>query len=314
MTYFRRITYIFLISLFAMSISACGGGSSSGDDTGGDTGGDNGGDTGGDNGGDNGGDTGGGDTGGDNGGDTGGDNGGDTGGDTGGGSGSGQLADCFNEVLLTTGTSIMQSYNSTTSNGSASFTDNRTVTGQKQFNGETAIETDGTTETTVSNGTTSSARTQTYSQLNTGSSTFNTLGTVTMAAAEGFNVNSTSTFEPKRVDRYNLNAGDSYTQNYTITTESSVGSNTFTSTNQVKSTVTYLGNESVTVPAGTFDSCKVQDVEENTSGGSTTTFTTTNWYDVGSGLLLKVVAEDDESNDTTTTELVSGSVNGAAID
>ena len=70
-----------------------------------------------------------------------------------------------------------------------------------------------------------------------------------------------------------------------------------------RSTVTFVGFETITVPAGTFtDACKF---EQRVVTGSTRV--TTHWLAKGSGVVLRI-----ESGDTTQ-RLVSGTLNGVAI-
>ena len=70
---------------------------------------------------------------------------------------------------------------------------------------------------------------------------------------------------------------------------------------------TYVGQESVTVPAGTFNACKFTEDATATFDGQTSTSTATTWMAVGSGQFLKSVSEGD------TNELVSASINGEPV-
>src|SRR3546814_17718742 len=54
---------------------------------------------------------------------------------------------------------------------------------------------------------------------------------------------------------------------------------------------TYVARESVTVPAGTFETCHFQ--EDVTVSGATAT--TDMWVTVGSGIQIKVISDGDES-------------------
>jgi hypothetical protein len=110
---------------------------------------------------------------------------------------------------------------------------------------------------------------------------------------------------PSRDKRYTLNAGQSYTQTYSSTTTT-----TFTglpapimNTSSITETVTYLGRETVTVAAGTFDACKFD------QGGAIT------WISAGSssskGVGVKTFSSSGGSS--VTLELTSGTINGSAI-
>lgn len=113
----------------------------------------------------------------------------------------------------------------------------------------------------------------------------------------------TFTVRPSRLYRFDLAAGESYVQEYEETIETSFPGFNDTEQATVRVITTFKGIESVTVPAGTFQACKFV---ENLSDGPFAT-TTMEWFGVGNGMLLKSV-DDDE-----TSELVSATINGAAI-
>ena len=110
--------------------------------------------------------------------------------------------------------------------------------------------------------------------------------------------------------RFTLSAGGSYQSSVTSTTTITVTglpapipSQTTTTT----STVTYVGQEAVTVPAGTFTACKFQEVFA--SAPNAPTF---QWISLG-GVPVKYT-ELDEQQGTTTFELLGTSrVNGAPV-
>jgi hypothetical protein len=106
---------------------------------------------------------------------------------------------------------------------------------------------------------------------------------------------------PFRSKHYTLNPGESYTQTYnSITTSTLAGMPPTSTTSTVTHTERYLGQESVTVPAGTFNACKFE------IGGLTS------WEIVGKGITAKSVTVDTTGG-TTTLSLTSGSINGSAI-
>ncbi|WP_370307417.1 hypothetical protein [Sinimarinibacterium flocculans] len=113
-----------------------------------------------------------------------------------------------------------------------------------------------------------------------------------------------TTFEPPFENRYGLNPGQSYSQTNTITTTSTVNGQPFTSTFSETSQITYSGQESVTVPLGTFNACRFQEnySSEGTSGSIT------NWLAVGSGIPLRSVYDDGEEVVTT-----AASINGTPV-
>ena len=116
---------------------------------------------------------------------------------------------------------------------------------------------------------------------------------------------------PSRDKRYSLAAGASATQTYTITsTATFTGLPPINSSQSQTETVRYLGRDSVTVPAGTFDTCKF----EQTIGTGASAVTSTQWTAAGSaaGVTVKSVSPGDAGS-TTTLELKAGTINGSAI-
>lgn len=283
----------------AILVAACNGNNSDDDDSGagGTTGGETtgGGTTGGET-------TGGGTTGG---GTTGGETtgGGTTGGGTtGGGTGVGSARDCFNPQQATIGTRINQVIRSTDSASGITLTttSDTLVNRATSYNGHDAIESVSDVDADASNPLYSStSTTKSYYAVNAGAFTSQAFGTVTEVHTPISGTLST-TINPPREDRYDLDPGESYTQTYTVSTSGAPVAIPDT-TSTVKRT--YVGRESVTVPAGTFEACRF---EEDVTVGSTTT-TTTMWFDVGSGIELKVDAGD-------ISETVSASINGSPID
>ena len=90
--------------------------------------------------------------------------------------------------------------------------------------------------------------------------------------------------------RYNLLPGQSYTSNFSFDCTDPKQNETF------KQTATFAGFEKITVPAGTFDACKLDLVE--IEGGQTDKFTV--WFRQGDGVELRT-----DLNGTKDKELVS---------
>ena len=138
-------------------------------------------------------------------------------------------------------------------------------------------------------------------------------GALSAGVYMGQNVSTKIVNSPAEVDkRFTLNAGGSFvsTVTYTVTTtiqNSPVPIPPQSST--TTSTVTYLGQETVTVPAGTFTACKFQEVF--TTAPNSPTF---QWISVGSGVPVKYSELDAETLTITSYELLNTSrVNGAVI-
>jgi hypothetical protein len=108
---------------------------------------------------------------------------------------------------------------------------------------------------------------------------------------------------PQRDARYTLDVGQSLTHTYSVTTTINTAGQPQQTVNATNTyTVRYLGRETVTVPAGTFEACKF----ELDNG------ILTSWEAVGKGITVKSLAVDTGGG-TTTLTLTSGTRNGEAI-
>ena len=175
------------------------------------------------------------------------------------------------------------------------------MNGRSTFNGNSASESTSTVQARSTSGNANSdSTTRSYIDLVSGASQFKLFGTSTQATASGFSISTTVTFEPFRLQRFDLSAGESYTQTYTIKTQSNFGS---APDQTVTSRVTFVGVERISVPAGSFEACRF--LTEDTIGSNTASSTT--WIATGSGTSIKTVSGNTES------VLVSGSTNGMAL-
>jgi hypothetical protein len=131
--------------------------------------------------------------------------------------------------------------------------------------------------------------------------TFGATGESTTPVATSSKIVYTPAFRDKR---YTLAAGDSVTQTYSVTTTSTITGlpAPVTQTTSLTDYVRYLGRETVTVPAGTFDTCKFE-----ISGGAL------NWLSAGSTPGIGVKSTSGTGANTVTTELKLGTVNGSPI-
>ena len=131
------------------------------------------------------------------------------------------------------------------------------------------------------------------------------LGTVSRYRSQGSAVTQTIELSPALPDLdFRLTVGGSTVPaNSVISASVSPVSGLGSAGLNASSTVTFVGFETITVPAGTFtDACKFE--QRVTTGASRTT---TRWLARGSGVVLRV-----ESGGTTQ-RLVSGTLNGVAI-
>lgn len=181
-------------------------------------------------------------------------------------------------------------------------TSDSVVMRQTTFKGNTAIEAESEVDADASDPAYSSdSTTLTYTKLSPGRGLL-TFGVITEASVSGFAFTTTVSNDPAREFRYDLNAGQSYSQDYTVTVENPAPA---PSTQvDIAETIKYIGRESVTVPAGTFNACKFQ-TSSSTDGGAAAV--TTEWFAVGSGIFLKNKSGGDES------VLISASINGAPV-
>lgn len=225
---------------------------------------------------------------------------------SGGGSGTGNAASCFNPDLITSGYRNVLSYKTTDGETGAvvNFTSNTEVKGSATFNGKSAIE--SVSQTQATGDAPSISTTKNYFKVDNSAKRFSYYGSQVDTTAPVAS-SSTLTIAPERIERFDLNAGESYTQKYSITSTVQVLGFPATVTSDYDSTVTFKGTESVTVPAGTFDACRFETNTKSTTSNITTTSVYINWVTVNSGVSIKTESEGD------VTELVSGSINGVAI-
>lgn len=218
-------------------------------------------------------------------------------------------ASCFNPGLLVPGTQIVQKFRSSTDQGSAEFTDERTVVGNTTYDGRDALQTMGTTNTTLSTGESYTSDTTTYSQVNSQVPSINTIGVETSSNETGTTVQSTTTINPGNLQRFDLNPGQSFTQTFSRTTTTTIAGITSTDGGDVSVEKIFEGREMVTVDAGTFDTCVFLTNEDNGyyTGGTKSSTSSRVYIDVQSGLVVKSVA------DGTFSELLEATINGNSI-
>jgi hypothetical protein len=208
----------------------------------------------------------------------------------------GDAAACLPDLLLTAGSTWRYTYFTAAANTRSTSTGKSN--GPAMFNAQAANEYESTTTATAS-GITSNTRTRSYARRD--GLDILTLGAIVDTTFSGAPVpipgsSLTSVLTPALIARYSLKAGESFTQSYTNTTTGSASSTTTT-----RLTTTFVGTESVTVPAGTFQACRWQD--ESASGSSTTRITRWEVKEVGT------VKQRDE-NQGVDTVLESATVNG----
>ena len=227
--------------------------------------------------------------------------------------GSGSALECFNPDFFAPGTMSISTTRVTGGAGTGETTildTQRTVMGTTTFIGENLTEIDLRIDIAVGDITIPSTSTE-YAELDPSTPRFLEYGIRTETAAQGVTTVATTTFDPPISFRFDLDPGDSYTQNYDSITETDFGfGQPTTATTQKEDTWTYLGQESVTVPAGTFNACKFRKDEIVTGAtGGTEQVSSELWFDVDTGLEVRLELDSGE-----TSVLLSGSQNGQPLE
>ena len=128
-------------------------------------------------------------------------------------------------------------------------------------------------------------------------------------------------YNPPLVERYDLSPGQGFEQSYELLSQTTVAGTVFDSIQSVQLSTTYIGRESVTVPAGTFSTCRYEQTQTVTPPPiviGDQVFTPppqiseiTIWYAVNSGFPVRRVDVSDVG--TETSELLSFSINGVPV-
>ncbi len=225
---------------------------------------------------------------------------------------------CFNSTLYAQGTQYQTISQETIAFDGEAFSERKsdtyTVGGMTTFDGRTAIEVTDFQE----NGEGDAAYSFTsmdYFQVDTTNSRFSYLGYVEEDG--GFTYR--EYLRPAFVLRFDLNPGDSYTQSFTVFGEDSSPDGTVNSYSYEETlTISYVGRENVTVPAGTFETCKFSiDYRESEAGTVTSTADEFVYVGVGNGIdgILQegTFSNTDGTTETYRSELLSASINGTPI-
>lgn len=123
---------------------------------------------------------------------------------------------------------------------------------------------------------------------------------------------SISTYSPSLEFRFDLSPGESHTQTVNASTRANPG----TAVEEViEQTITvtrrYLGRETITVPAGTFETCRLETETRTTdASGVVTTARSTLWQGVGTGLSVRQQDGSAESGNLLTVVLLSATIDG----
>lgn len=307
----KKIVDVLLLAALSIALTACGGSSSSSssEDGGNLAGGDGG--------------SGSGDTSGD---------GDATGGNGGGGSvGSGVSSRaCFNEMLLQAGTTYSQTVQVSDADGEQEFRTDATVNGAAIFTptGQEATETLATSTVDIPDeGIQAQTETRFYVAADLAAAEIRNLGSVITASTDTpigpVDTETTVVFDPFSSDRQDLAPGDSYVDEYTVQTTTETpglpgapdlpGFGNQLSSIAISRTVTYEGRETITVPAGSFETCRLHVTEVAEAGGlgEGVESETRTWLGLDFGLVVRQI--EDEGDQQTETLLLSATINGQPV-
>jgi hypothetical protein len=187
--------------------------------------------------------------------------------------------------------------------GTEVLTSNKyTVNGVKSFKGnsatellvETAAATNGVANVAAS------VNTLYYAALTgTGYTSYGSFIKVNATVA-GFAISTdtTLTFTPPMTMPYNMGVGSTHTVDTDWLTETSVLGSTTAQTIRYNIKYNFVGVETVTVPAGTFETCRVETTTTGTVNGTSSTSTATQWW-VGTGPLKGLFVQSRDKDGVT---------------
>lgn len=210
------------------------------------------------------------------------------------GSGVGDSRNCLNPDLYRQGvshyTEMISEIRSTGT--SEKFAVTYRANGNVTFKGQTAQEI--VADTLLLSGDNMGVTSQIKSYVNIGPNELITYGSVlTIKQDQNTNYEVTNTMTPPERMPYYLVINQPFTQTTTSKTEITGNPMDFPETTSTES-ITFLGTESVTVPAGTFTSCKLRQTS-NSNGYESVTYS---WH-VAEGNLRGMVAKVDSGDSTT---------------
>lgn len=217
--------------------------------------------------------------------------------------GQGSANACFSTELVANGTVIEAAYTSSTSAGSVDFSYIDTISAGAEFNGNEALVAESVTTSTFQ-GITTVTEPKRYFDVNPSAFEVYEFG-VELPVPNG--PTSTTINDPFALVSLDLEVGDSYTNTYDQISRIEVAGFPIDSTQSISRTFTYLGRETITVAAGTFETCRISRTSTTTSDAGTIEGSTEEWLGVGTGMLIY------QESDGTTTELISASINGNPI-
>lgn len=222
--------------------------------------------------------------------------------------GTGAAADCLNGSLYDATATVSLEYTIIGPLSGTSKSD-YTITPSAIFEGQASSKAQGTVTTTYTGQAPIVTNVQNFFQMD--GLAVNDLGNITETSSLGSVYTTRTVNDPAYRDlKFTLAAGasDEQTIGRVTTVSGGIVPETTVRTTETRR-VTYAGRETVTVPAGTFETCRF----DFTVAIGTESDTATDWVAVGKGLSVKSVARDTDTATETTLELTSGRINGAPI-
>lgn len=224
------------------------------------------------------------------------------------GTGTGAASDCFNPVLLQQGTTYRWDWQS--SDGAVQFSTEGRINGPASFAGQTGvIETERTVSVGRAGAPPFTSRVREYESVeNTPQGpVLLRYGSIVLMDVPLAGTRTTIVNTPvNRIRDFSLAVNESYTLNEVRQTTMEIpGLPTQTSTVREAQTFTYRGQESITVPAGTYTACKF----EWTNGARVSA----GWTAKGTGLPLVITGDDGAGNPITLYIKSSSHINGQPI-
>ena len=214
---------------------------------------------------------------------------------------SGSALDCLNPQLLAAGTTFQTTTRTVDDEETTVLTSTATVMGDDFFNGQSvtrvSVAVTGDEEFTADH----------FMRIQDGSAGLTYGAEMTLGDFVTTIVN-----DPYALERFDLSAGQSYSHSYTSTvtyTDTASMTELMMIKSEIQTETTYVGRETITVEAGTFDTCRFDETMTiqvvgfpvpNTVNGTT-------WIGVGNG--LQIMSMDDEED----IELLSASINGTPV-
>jgi hypothetical protein len=182
-----------------------------------------------------------------------------------------------------------------------------TVNGPKTFKGVSAIELEVDTDIVVAPvGAGTMTKTLNYFNVNSTETIYYGTRAILTASLLGisFTTTTTSSYAPPWRLPLNLASGQTFSNNTSQVTIETEGQGTVADVVQSQLvSYRFLGVESVSVPAGTFSACKVEQTTTITTNGVATTGVSTSWT-IASGDLRGLFVKSVSNGNTTEAKLV----------